>query len=221
MNFDFLQQVLTDAKLIHRSMSKRIDFSKQDNVHGVYLIQGGILTAATSALKFNHDGYIVPVAQQKRLIDEALDLIWFFDELPDEARQVKAWFRGEVVERQLGHSGNLSLEDRSKQSGLSVDELKMLQATMAKLNNQMSKYMHPTISAMRANASKSNNIFDYDHKYTAVVSVKANDFSELYIIPSLNALLISRKTLAYLTKEQVAVLNGYRKRINDFLDEQI
>jgi len=147
------------------------------------------------------------------MVNEALDLILFFDEIPNKSRQLVAWFKGHVVERTRGNSGNLTNEQRALEAGLTVQEIKQIDKLMLEMNHFLSKYCHPTINAMRPNVTKSKNLFDYEHAITSRLQISPEDFSDFFVVPAINAMLISKNNISFLTKEQADKLNSYRKRI--------
>lgn len=213
MNLHLIIKIISYLKDVHYFLHEKVDFSKQDKTHAIYLIQGGIITSLCSAFIFNQRGMVVSTMQLKRLIGEALDLLLFFDEIQDNSRQMKTWFEGEVVERKPGNSGNLTIEQRAVDSGLDVKGIKTLDNLRKKLNDALSKYCHPTINTMRANVYKRDNTFDYDHLNTIKAQINSKDFSDFFVVPAINALLITKNNFSLLSKDQVYQLNYYRKII--------
>ena len=201
MNFNRLTEILGVAKTIHSSLRGDVDFTNSNKKHAIYLLQGGVLTAVTSALKFNLEGYIVPVAQQKRMIDEAIDLIWFFDEIEENSRHLRAWFNGHIVERVPGNRGNLTLEERSERNFLTTEQIRRMDNLGERLSRLVSRYMHPSIDAVRANSRRVSHTFDYNHEQTSSASFPAGSFGNLYVIPGLHALLIPARTLPLLQND--------------------
>jgi len=198
MNFDRLTEILGVAKTIHSSLRRDVDFTNSNKRHAIYLLQGGVLTAVASSLRFNLEGYIVPVAQQKRIIDEAIDLIWFFDEIEGNSRHLRAWFNGHIIERVPGNRGNLTLEERAERNFLTTEQIRRMDTLREELSKLVSKYMHPSINAVRANCRRISHTFDYDHEQTASASLSAGSFGNLYVIPGLHALLIPVRNLPLL-----------------------
>lgn len=212
MTFDKLSEILAYAIQVHLSLRKQVDFDLEDKKHAIYLLQGGALTALTSAMEFNLRGYMIPRAQQKRMIDEIVDLITFFDEINDDARQIKAWFKGQVVEREPGNKGNLTIEERASRYYFSHDQVQFIDKLKKQINEVMSKFMHPTIDAVRANAYRRTNIFDYYHSNTKSKSMSPEDFGNLYIVPVIHAILIPIRILR-LTETQFNQLRSCDKEI--------
>lgn len=213
MTETYLYNVLLRSLEIHSQQSKMIDFSVNDKKHAIYLLQGGAMTSVASAYKFFRTGMYVPCAQQKRMLDEILNLIMFFDENEENDRQLRAWFDGRVIERQPGNAGNLSIEERAKRYYILPEQVKTLDELMERMNAEMSKYMHPTINAIRSNMSKSKHLFDYHHTYTyRQPSMSPYDFGVLYMVPAINTLLVPIRNLL-LPQNYFDELYGYSKTI--------
>lgn len=203
-----IERVLSYCKLTHIALKNQVNFGIEDKKHALYLLQGGAISVTSSALAFNYRGLMLPRAQQKRMLDEVMDLILFFIELTDNSRQLKAWFRGHVVEREPGNRGNMSAEDRAKIFFFTTDQIKMLDKLIKQMNNELSKFMHPTIQAVRANSSKSRHIFDYDHIRTSNQCWEPQVFGELFIVPCINCLLIPSRELTP-SQETFDLLRSY------------
>ena len=212
MTCEKLNEIITYAKSVHISLREQVDFTVQNKKHAIYLLQGGALTTVSTAMLFNIKGYLVPRAQQKRMIDEIRNLITFFDEIDENARQIKAWFKGHVIEREPGNTGNLTIAERSERYFFTPEIVEKIDTLNLQINNMMSKYMHPTIHAMRANVFRRSHLFDYDHLYTASHSMSAVDFGNLYVVPAIHALLIPVKALM-LTRDQFELLRVFDKEI--------
>lgn len=213
MIFDRISEILEDMKAVHTNLRLQIDFNLQNKRHAIYLLQGGILTAISTALELNARGYQVPRAQQKRMIDEIIDLIMFFDEVEEDSRQLRAWFGGRIIERTLGNQGNLTVEDRAIRANLSPAQIRTLDNMRQRANQIMSQYMHPSIEAIRANCFRRTHIFDYNHDHTGSQHrISANEFGFLYLVPGLHALLLPARTLP-LSEEDFHKLRDYDREI--------
>lgn len=196
MTFNRISEILNDAKNVHSNLRRQIDFNQNTKRHAIYLLQGSVLTAVSTALEFNARGYLVPRAQQKRMIDETIDLIMFFDEGEENSRQLRAWFAGRVIERESGNQGNLTAEDRAIRANLTPEQIQSLDNLRERANHIMSQYMHPSIEAVRANVFRRTHIFDYTHEHTGSQHrMSANNFGNLYLVPGLHALLLPTRTL--------------------------
>ncbi len=209
-----LSEILAYAVQVHISLRQQVDFNLEDKKHAIFLLQGGALTALATAMEFNQIGYMVPRAQQKRMIDEIVDVINFFDEIDDDARQIKAWFKGKVVEREPGNKGNLTEEERATRYYFSPDQVKAFDKLRKEINKVMSDFMHPTLRAIRANVSKSTNLFDYFHQTTSSQAMNPVDFGNLYTVPVLDALLIPVRILM-LTEAQFNQLRSCDKELEN------
>lgn len=207
-----ISEILKEMKIVHTDLRKQVDFTLQNKKHAIYLLQGGILTAISTALELNTKGYLVPRAQQKRMIDEIIDLIMFFDEGQENSRQLRAWFGGKIIERTPGNQGNLTAEDRAIRGKLSTDQIQKLDNLRQSANQIMSQYMHPSIEAIRANVFKRTHVFDYEHRHTSSHRISANDFANLYVVPGLHALLIPVRTLP-LSNSDFQRLRDYDREI--------
>lgn len=213
MTFNRISVILEDIKEVHTNLRLQIDFNLQNKRHAIYLLQGGILTAISTALELNARGYLVPRAQQKRMIDEIIDLIMFFDEGEENSRQLRAWFGGRIVERVPENQGNLTVEDRAVRANLSPDQIRTLENMRQRANQIMSQYMHPSIEAIRANCFRRTHIFDYNHEHTGLQHrISANDFAFLYLVPGLHTLLLPARTLP-LSEEDFHRLRSYDREI--------
>lgn len=201
MNFENLKKMLFEAYRVHKTFIRKIDFNIENKAHAIYLIQGGALTATANAYTFNLGGYYLPTQQQKRFIDEAINLIWFFDENPDTTRQISAWFRNEVVERTPGNKGNLSLKQRAKINFTDEYHIQEIDKSTKKLIDYSSTIMHPTLKAVRLGLSKSTHIFDYDNLIHKRPLFNVSDFGNMFIIPALYSLLIPFRTFPLLKSD--------------------
>lgn len=190
MTFNRISKILDDTKDVHSNLRGQVDFAQNSKRHAIYLLQGGILTAIFTALDFNDKGYLVPRAQQKRMIDEIIDLITFFDEGNENSRQLRAWFAGRIIEREPGNQGNLTAEDRATRTNLTMEQIRLIDNLRGQANHIMSQYLHPSMEAIRANVFRRTHIFDYKHERTSSHAMSANDFGNLYVVPGLHALLL-------------------------------
>ena len=129
------------------------------------------------------------------MISETTELIMFFDEIDENSRQIRAWFGGHIIEREAGNTGNLSTEDRAKLNGVPLDVVEHADELRKKLNNDLSKYMHPSITAMRANMRKKSKTIDYEHKGSRSRSVNADFFGYVFIAPCVQSVLIPSRTI--------------------------
>ena len=204
--------MLEFTKGLHRINRQRVDFSINNRKHAIYLLQGGILTACSRALDFNQKGYHMSTILHKRMIDETINLIWFFDDTNDTSRHLRAWFRGDVVERKSGKGGELSIEQRAKMGHSSPELIATLDDLFKKMNNETSKYMHPTINIMKSNLLKRTLFFDYDYKTISKPCLSPESFGSFYVIPTLNALRTPMKTLPLLNIDYDR-LQKYIKRL--------
>lgn len=196
MTFNRISEILDDAKDVHSNLRGQINFAQNNKRHAVYLLQGGILTAIFTALDFNDKSYLVPRAQQKRMIDEIIDLITFFDEGRENSRQLRAWFAGRIIQREPDNQGNLTAEDRAARANLSAEQIHALDNLRREANHIMSQYMHPSIEAVRANVFRRTHVIDYKHEHiSSQHRMSANQFGNLYVVPGLHALLLPASTL--------------------------
>jgi hypothetical protein len=210
MEFQRLNDILNRAKIVHTAERLRIDFSSENLRYAIYLLQGGALTCVTTAYKFNLSGYQVPTTQQKRMIDEIVDLIVFFEELGEGSRQLKAWFAGKAVERS---PDAISVKDRALKNLVSEDVIKEIQSKTNELNHIISvRGMHPSITAVRANSTKTTHIFRYDHEGVPPY-YKPGDFGTMFVNPALYTLLLPLR-LGLINQEVFDELSAYKKEID-------
>ena len=220
MTFKRLREILKYAKKVHKtSIRSQVDYKKNDKKHAIYLLQGGVLTAATNAFEFNSKGLLAPRAQQKRMIDEIVALIFFFDELSDHARQVKAWFNGSIVERSQGNKGNLTSDERASRYSLTAEQIQRMDSLRKQSNQIMSLYMHPTIEVIRSNVFKDSNVFDYDHERTYTHVIEPATFGNLYVTPALHSLLTPIRVL-HLGQEEFANIRSHDNEIQQSRNEE-
>lgn len=210
MEYDRLNHFLNRAKIIHTGYLNKVDFNTNNLKHALYLLQGGALTCATTAFKLNLEGYHVPTTQQKRMIDEIVDLVNFFEELGDNSRQLKAWFGGRAVSRT---NDALSIVDRAKRNLVSVEVVKEIDSKTKELNHIISEWaMHPSIKAVRANSTKRDHLFYYDHSFMKP-AYNVADFGAMFINPCLYTILLPAR-MYLLTKEEFDELFAYTKEID-------
>lgn len=212
MNFDSCSQIIQEAISVHKNIYQQIEFDKEDKKHAIYLLQGAVITSVYSALVFNIKGYLNPVAQQKRMIDEMVQLIMFFNEIKDDNRHLRAWFKGRIVERPKGRGDYLTIEDRAKKYNLKPEHIRQLDKASKKLVDIVSLYSHPSIESVRVNVFKSTNTFDYAQKQTHERALSPKVFGEMYLAPLLQAFLIPLETVK-LTKEEFINLRAHHRAV--------
>ena len=213
-SFEEILAIIDDIKKIHSELKDSIDFNVEDNKHAIYILQGGSITALNYSYKFNLSGCILPLLQQYRMIIEIVDLILFFDEISKDARQIKAFFKNKTVGRKPGNTGNLSYEERAKNDLLAISEVKHMDGVRKELVNLSSKFMHPTLDAIRSNLSQKTYLFDYDNLLAKKPYFDIRSFSNLFLIPVLHGLLLPINNFVLL-KDNYEKLNKFLKMIRD------
>ena len=212
LDYKKISEIINDIINCHKDLRKVIDTSTEDRKHAIYLLQGGSLNSLIFAYDFNKQGYTLPLMQQYRMILETVELIIYFDELKDNSRQIKAFFRGKTIERHSGSSGNPTIEERIKLSGLTEEQLCRNDELCKKLVNIVSNYMHPTIESIRGgNLHKSSYIFDYEREYVPKPYFPSMLFNNLFLRPVIQGFLIPIRTLP-LNESCFSILS-------DFLDK--
>jgi hypothetical protein len=211
LTYERIESILDMIVKLHKSFKKQVDFKVEDKKQAFYIIQGGAITFAYTALKFHKDGLIVPMMQLHRMLNECVELTAFFEEVDDKSRQLKAWYSGKIIERQPGNSGNLSYDERAKRNNMEVDLIKFMDAAHKKLNDWSSQYSHPSMQALRTTMGKKSKDFDYQHKASKVEEVTLGVFVEFFIFPLLFCMLIPARTLTY----SEGIYNIYRGLIDD------
>ena len=180
----------------HKEIRKLINKNIEDKKHAIYLLQGGSLNSLISAYDFNNQGYVTPLMQQYRMILETEGLIIYFDELKDNSRQIKAFFKGKTLKRKPENSGNPTIEERIKLSGLTEEQLIRDDKLCEKLFNISSNYLHPTIESIRGgNLFKNSYIFDYERKCIPKPYILPTLFNNLFLRPVIRGFLIPIGTL--------------------------
>jgi len=197
INFKIILEIISNIKNFHKEIRKLIDISKEDRKHAIYLLQGGALSYLIYAYDFNNEGYIVPLAQQYRMILETIELILFFNELDDGSRYIKAFFKGHTIRIKQGNSGNPDIEDRIKISGLTEERLNRSDDLYKNLFNIGSDYMHPNLESIRAKLINGSYIFDYERKFISKPYKSAIDFNKLFLIPVIHGFLLPINTIPF------------------------
>lgn len=214
LTFDLIGKMLFDAKCIHRASLQHVEFETENKRHAIYILQGGMLTLSSFALRFCLEGLTLPRSQQWRMLVEALDLILYLNELPDDSRKIKAWFRGEVVTRTVSKTDNPPISVRLY-GALTEEQVTSADKTKNNLVDILSKYaMHPTLKNMQANMMMDTNEFDYDCLLTPKPESEINPgiFARAYVIQTLQSLLLPI-TVFPKTHEEFRLIKGHLDEI--------
>ena len=194
-----ISEIISVMTNCHLEIRKLINKDIEDKKHAIYLLQGGSLSSLIYAYDFNNQGYIAPLMQQYRMMLETAELIIYFDELKDNSRQIKTFFKGKTVKRKPGNSGNPTIEERIKLSGLTEEQLNREDELCEKLFNISSNYLHPTIESIRGdkgdNLLKNSYTFDYERSNIPKPYMSPALFNNLFLRPVIRGFLIPIKTL--------------------------
>lgn len=208
MTSDEIVEILETGKRIHKGFISSLDFNKNSVAKAVYILQGGAITTVYNALKFNLSGHIVAREQQGRMISEIEDIIDFFATQDDNSRHIKSWYAGITL--------NITDIKRGMHKYMDEATASTYINLMKDLLHEKSKYLHPSLDAVRFNMRKSSHEFDYE-----CVSVYGNPnyvmtpnkFATMFIAPGiLYSLLIPAKILTP-TEEDFTILSNYADEI--------
>lgn len=191
ISWDDIHKIIEFAQKVHSNLRNKIDPDVEDRKHAIWLLQGLIITSATLAFEFNLRGIALSASQQQRLIGEAIELILFFEQLDDNSRQLRAWFNDYIVSR---NEGSVSVDKRTKISGLSAEQIKASDNLHKKISEFWSKYMHPSLRVTRTNLYKKIYIFDYNHTDTPP-SLSEDEFIRFFVLKTIQCLILPARLL--------------------------
>lgn len=175
----------------HKSIKAKVDFNKNDKIHALYIVLGGVLSMTCTAHALNQQGIKMSLYPLRRLLNEAVELVLFIEELSSDSRQLKAWFNGKIIER------NIKKNDQYKRIEAEVfteEQIAAKDKESKNFNDLLSKFAHPSITLLRTTMSRSSNDFDYFNEHGNPV-LTSRDFANFFLIPCLYALLLPIKTL--------------------------
>lgn len=146
---------------LHKIIEQDVDFSAQNKKLALYLILGGMTSSLIRSVHALEYGETERHAMLQRILAESMDLAIFFCEISEDARQIKQWFNGRIIERQPGNSGNLSLAERAQLLETEETTIKNMDETKKIANELLSKYMHPSYDLMTITFDGETNAFRY------------------------------------------------------------
>lgn len=158
---DRAREMIDELIKIHKLMKEEVDFSKKDKNHAVYLILGGVTSMLIRFIHALEHGEIEKEAELQRVIAEASDLVIFFCELEEGARQIKQWFNGHIVSREPGNDGNLTDKERATLLKTSEQTVKNMDNTVKTAVKLLSIYVHPSYELMTITYDTKKNEFRY------------------------------------------------------------
>lgn len=154
-------EIIEEIIKIHKAIESQIDFNHKDKKLAVYIILGGMtssLIRSTHALEY---GEIERHAMLQRIIAEAMDLSIFFCEIEDNSRQIKAWFKGKIINREPGNPGNLTIEERAQLFNADKQAIENMEETSKIATRLLSCYVHPSYDLMTITADFKARSFRY------------------------------------------------------------
>lgn len=153
--------VVEELISIHKEIRDEVDFTKYDKTHAIYLILGGMISSLIQSFHALEKGNLEKHAQSLRVISESMDLALFFNESEDHSRQIKQWFKGRIIKREPGNSGNLSVTDRAKIFNTDVKVINRMEESVKVAVEVLSKYMHPSFEMMTHTFDNNSKEFHY------------------------------------------------------------
>ena len=174
---------------IHKALTSQVDFASENRGRAIWYLQGAAISTAYALWSMYKTGLAVPASHEWRYVNEIRDLVTLFEHMEDGDRRIRAWYRGEVVERRRR-------EPLPEMPGLPEEFYETETANRREHLDTLSKFVHPTIKVARYNASPymGAEVFIYDWSYF-------EEFDELLIIVntalicSIHSLLIPATTL--------------------------
>lgn len=160
-HIDRAREMIDELIKIHKLMRNEVDFSKNDKKHSVYLILGGMTSMLIRFIHALEHGEVEKEAEIQRVIAEASDLVVFFCELEEGARQIKQWFNGRIIQREPGNKGNLTIKERAELLGTVEQTIINMDNTVKTAIELLSSYVHPSYELMTITYDFGLNDFRY------------------------------------------------------------
>lgn len=169
---DIIEQIISRLIEIHTASKQRIDFEIDDRKKAIWYVQGCAISTSESIFSMYLGGYAVAASHQWRFVNELRDLVALFDRIQDDDRRVKAWYRGEVIERKRNEPIN-DVVNRLLGDEFYSKEIEARKALM----DSLSTFVHPTVKVVRYNVYKKPNTEEFDYDWS---TLRIND--EILII---------------------------------------
>jgi hypothetical protein len=208
MKWNEIKSLIAYSQEVHSNLRRKIDPNSNDRKHAIWLLQGYIISSVTLAFELNQRGAALSTGQQPRVLEEAVDLISLFEELPEHSRQLKAWFNEHVVSRQ---ANSVSIERRKELYGLAEETIRQSDHIQNTINQFWARFMHPTIRLSRTNLDKTSYSFDYTHSGTPP-SLSSDEFSRFFAFKLIYALMLPARLLTP-SQEEYQILEQFRQRM--------
>jgi len=211
-------KVTTELINIHKAFKQEVNFNKQNKKLAIYLVLGGTITFLVRSLRSIELGYSEEFAPLQRLISDSMDLTMFFCELPENSRQLTAWFNGKIIERKPGNQGNLSTKERSKSFKIEQKAIKNMDDTVKTATKVLSTYVHPTYDMATITFDKPNNSFKYFSKRGEILPTsRIKSLVRLSAYPAITAFGLSLGTVFLLDNHKKLIKNTkYLKTLTSF-----
>ncbi len=187
-DLDFGWEIAKELVEINKSFREKIDFTKLDKNHALFLTLGGLTTFVIRGLSNIEKGHAEELGQLHRLISESMDLALFLCESPDESRQIRAWFKGEIIERRPDNSGNMNTKERATLFNTDEKVIKNIDKDVEVSVRLLSKYFHPSYDMVTVAYDKSTESFRYYGKHLKVYTEDdIKTFVDLTVQPAITA----------------------------------
>lgn len=203
-------QAIRRLRELHARNYSLADFAVKDRKHAIYLLQGAAITSAINGQQLL--GRFGMFGREWRYIAEVSYLIEYLDELEDNDRRVKAWFRGEVIKR-VPVKNQIDSTLRQAQSPLGAGFFKMYDDEHRAMTNELSKFAHATMSSTLPNVYKATCRFDYDSLATRDAST-FEPLRGILVSETIACFLSARRTLP-LQQDHRSELLGYMELLHD------
>lgn len=202
-DYDFLEEALKTGFKVHSEVLKRVDLTRQDRPHAIYLLQGSALTNAYASIQFGRQGFLNAVFQVTRFVKETIELMDYIASLEDRDRHISAWFRDEVISVPRSQNDRRTEEQIEKLSGLfniPVESVTRYKEGQKVMWEEFSKSTHPTLGAVRYNMTTTGHV---DYTSGALANDAMQDFTigSFVVIPVLGSLLLHAKIVPYTRAE--------------------
>jgi hypothetical protein len=160
-HIDRAREMIDELIKIHRLIREEVDFNKEDKKHSVYLILGGMTSMLIRFIYALEHGEVEKEAELQRVIAEASDLVSFFCEVDEGARQIKQWFKGRIIQREPGNKGNLTIKERAVLLNTAEQTITNMDGTVKTAIELLSPYVHPSYELMTITYDFEKNDFRY------------------------------------------------------------
>lgn len=207
---DFIQSCLDALGTLHQERVRpRVDFSKQDPRHAVYLMQGAGITNAYIGLQLFKFGYQNHLMQTMRFLLELRNLAEFIVILREGDRHLKTWFAGTIVKAPRPKGRTIKPEEVGPLPNDPVARVEWAKKAGKVVYDAYSESHHPTIGAVRFNANPPGD-FNYVCDQLAGRGIDNLPLEQGLLMPALQFFGIGQKVGLVSREEYISVV---RERI--------